>query len=150
MDPPAEPLELSPAVRAFVEAQRVARLATIDPAGTPHIVPVCFVLLGGRCYSVVDEKPKRSARLQRLRNIEEHGAATLLCDVYSDDWEHLAWAMLRCRAEVLEECDARYAVALDALRAKYPQYRSMALDGRPLIALTPVRAGSWGVEDHTP
>ena len=98
MDPPPEPLELSPAVRAFVEAQRVARLATVDPAGTPHIVPICFVLLGGRCYSVVDEKPKRSARLQRLRNIEEHGAATLLCDVYSDDWEQLAWAMLRCHA----------------------------------------------------
>ena len=149
MDPSPEPLQLSPAVRAFVDAQRVARLATIDPAGTPHVVPICFVLLGGRCYSVVDEKPKRNTRLQRLRNIEEHGAATLLCDVYSDDWERLAWAMLRCHAEVLGEGDEGYAPAIEALRAKYPQYRTMDLDGRPLIALTPVRAGSWGVEDRT-
>ncbi len=149
MDPSPEPLELSPAVRAFVEAQRVARLATVDPAGTPHIVPICFVLLGGRCYSVVDEKPKRSARLQRLRNIEEHGAATLLCDVYSDDWERLAWAMLRCRAEVLDEGDDGYADAIEALREKYPQYRAMALDGRPLIALMPLRVSSWGVEGRT-
>ena len=146
MDPSPEPLELSPPVRAFVEAQSVARLATVDPAGAPHIVPICFVLLGGRCYSVVDEKPKRSARLQRLRNIEEHGAATLLCDVYSDDWERLAWAMLRCHAEVLDAGADGYADALEALRAKYPQYRAMALDGRPLIALTPRRVNSWGVE----
>ena len=150
MDQPPEPLELSPEVRAFVESQPVARLATIDPAGTPHVVPICFVLLGGRCYSVVDEKPKRSTRLQRLRNIEEHQAATLLCDVYSDDWEQLAWAMLRCHAEVLGEGDEGYALALEALRAKYPQYRAMDLDGRPLVALTPVRAGSWGVEGRTP
>ncbi len=137
-------------MHAFVEAQPVARLATIDPAGTPHIVPICFVLLGGRCYSVVDEKPKRHARLQRLRNIEDHHAATLLCDVYSDDWERLAWAMLRCRAEVLAEDREGYAAALDALRAKYPQYRSMALDGRPLVALTPLRVSSWGIEGRTP
>ena len=150
MDRSPEPLQLSPAVRAFVEAQRVARLATVDPAGTPLVVPICFVLLGGRCYSVVDEKPKRSTRLQRLRNIEEHGAATLLCDVYSDDWERLAWAMLRCHAEVLDDGDEGYAEALDALRAKYPQYREMALDGRPLVALTPRRVSSWGVEGRTP
>ena len=150
MAPPPEPLPLSPAVRAFVEAQRVARLATIDPAGTPHVVPVCFVLLDDRCYSVVDEKPKRSTRLQRLRNIEEHGTATLLCDVYSEDWERLAWAMLRCHAEVIEQGDGVYGEALEALRAKYPQYREMDLEGRPLVALTPVRAGSWGVESRTP
>ncbi len=146
MEPPSEPLQLSPGVRAFVEAQRVARLGTIDPAGTPHIVPICFVLLGGRCYSVVDEKPKRNTRLQRLRNIEEHGAATLLCDVYSDDWERLAWAMLRCHAAVLDERAEGYADAIGALRAKYPQYRAMALDGRPLIALTPLRVSSWSAE----
>ena len=150
MDPSPEPLQLAPAVRAFVEAQPVARLATVDPAGTPHIVPICFVLLGGRCYSVVDEKPKRSARLQRLHNIEEHGAATLLCDIYSDDWERLAWTMLRCHAEVLDEGAEGYAQALEALREKYPQYRAMALDGRPLIALTPLRLSSWGVEGRTP
>ena len=113
-------------------------------------MPICFVLLGGRCYSVVDEKPKRHARLQRLRNIEAQHAATLLCDVYSDDWEHLAWAMLRCHADVLAEDGEGYGAALDALRAKYPQYRAMALDGRPLVALTPLRVSSWGIEGRTP
>ena len=58
--------------------------------------------------------------------------------------------MLRCHAEVLAEDGAGYAAALDALRAKYPQYRAMALDGRPLIALTPVRVSSWGVEGRIP
>ena len=138
-------MDLAPAVRAFVEAQAVARLATIDASGQPHLVPVCFALVDGRCYSVVDEKPKRSTRLQRLRNIEANPAATLLCDVYGEDWSRLAWAMLRCRAEILEG-GAEHAAALEVLRAKYPQYRSMALEDRPVIALTPEHVSSWGLE----
>ncbi len=139
-------MELPAAVRAFVEAQPVARLATIDAGGQPHLVPICFALLDGRCYSVVDEKPKRSTRLQRLRNIEARPQATLLCDVYGDDWDRLAWAMLRGRAEILEG-GPEHAAALDALRAKYPQYRAMALEDRPVIALTPERVSSWGIEE---
>ena len=142
-------MELSPPFRAFVEAQPVARLATLDPSGRPHVVPVCFAFAGGRCWSVVDGKPKRHARLQRLRNVEANPAATLLCDVYDDDWERLAWAMLRCRAEVVEGGGPGHGAAIAALRAKYPQYRAMALEDRPAIALAPERATGWGLERWT-
>ncbi|MBV9822382.1 MAG: pyridoxamine 5'-phosphate oxidase family protein, partial [Actinobacteria bacterium] len=34
----------SEAMRRLVAGARVARLATVDSAGRPHLVPVCFVL----------------------------------------------------------------------------------------------------------
>ena len=53
-------------------SQPVARLATVNEAGSPTVVPVCFVLCDGRFYSPIDDKPKSVSwgRLQRLRNIE--------------------------------------------------------------------------------
>ncbi len=138
-------MPLDDAVRAFIAAQPVARLATIDDAERPHVVPVCFALLEDRLYSVVDEKPKRSTRLQRLRNIEARPSATLLFDVYGDDWDELAWVMVRGSAVILAGGD-EYDAALAALRERYPQYRAMALEGRPLICLVPERVSSWGLE----
>ena len=64
----------------------VARLATIDPDGHPHLVPIVFVLDGQRLYSGVDAKPKRSRRLRRLENARQRPDVTVLVDRYDDDW----------------------------------------------------------------
>ena len=50
-------------------AARVARLATADAAGRPHIVPVTFAVDGDVIYSAVDDKPKRGTALKRLANV---------------------------------------------------------------------------------
>src|SRR6266540_4372757 len=47
---------------------RVARLATTDPDGRPHLVPIVFALEGDTLYSAVDRKPKRSSKLRRIEN----------------------------------------------------------------------------------
>lgn len=134
---------LSPEVAAFVERQRVGRFATVDAAGMPHVVPVCFTLLNGRLYIAIDEKPKRTTRLQRLKNIEGNPQVALALDEYGEDWSRLAWVMIRGRAEILEH-SAGHPAAIAALRAKYPQYRAMALEDRPLIRITPEHVNSWG------
>ena len=36
--------------RIFVEQIRVARLATADESGMPHVVPVCFNCTGNNIY----------------------------------------------------------------------------------------------------
>lgn len=138
-------MELSGAARRFVEQAPVGRFATVDKHGMPHIVPVCFALVGDHLYSVIDQKPKRTTRLQRLRNIEANPSAALVIDRYSDDWSELAWVMVRGSASVVDSGE-QYAEALTALRAKYPQYRSMELDGRPMIRLSPNRVNVWGIE----
>ena len=134
--------------RAFVEAGRVARLATVGPGGMPHVVPVCYALAGDSLYITVDEKPKRSGRtLQRIRNISATPSVALVVDRYDEDWRRLGWVMLRGRAEILEG-GAEHARAQDALRVRYPQLRAMALDALPVIAVRIARVSGWG--DLTP
>jgi PPOX class probable F420-dependent enzyme len=120
---------------------RVARLATIDPDGMPHLVPFCFALDGGVLYSSVDQKPKRSRDLRRLRNLRERDRATVLIDHYEEDWSALWWVRLRGRARVLEG-GAEYRRAMALLAEKYPQYRRDPPAG-PVIALDVAEWSSW-------
>jgi PPOX class probable F420-dependent enzyme len=128
--------------RAFIDAQPVARLATAGADGDPHLVPVVFALVEDLLYIVIDEKPKSTLRLRRLRNIADNPRAAFLVDVYSDDWSRLRWIMLRGPAEVIA-AGPEQARAVSALRARYPQYQSMALDDRPVIRLSIERVTSW-------
>ena len=41
-------------LRARVAAARIARLATIERDGTPHLVPIVFVLVGDTLYTAPD------------------------------------------------------------------------------------------------
>ncbi|MBV9194576.1 MAG: TIGR03668 family PPOX class F420-dependent oxidoreductase [Solirubrobacterales bacterium] len=109
-------------------AAKVARLATADAAGRPHLVPVAFVLEGDCVYSAVDAKPKRTTELRRLANVRENPAVALLVDHYDDgDWGALWWVRADGRGRVLEGPagaeEAQRAVVL--LRARYPQQRAV-------------------------
>ena len=127
----------------FIKSQRVAHLATADKAGRPHVVPVCFAHLDGRFCIAIDEKPKRSLRLKRLRNIGENPRVALVFDRYDNDWSRLGWVLLQGLAVILIE-GPEHERALVALRERYEQYRSMALEGRPVISVTAEKVSSWG------
>jgi PPOX class probable F420-dependent enzyme len=132
---------------AFLEAARVARLATVDPGGRPHAVPVCFAIAGAKIFTPLDEKPKRvpDSDLRRVRNILANPSICLLVDSYSEDWSELAWLQVRAHGSILSPGAAGRDEALLALRTRYPQYRDMALEERPMLALTPERIVSWRV-----
>ena len=66
-------------------------------------MPICFALAGDVLYSAVDQKPKRSRDLRRLRNMRERRWATVLVDHYEEDWSALWWVRLRGRARVLDD-----------------------------------------------
>lgn len=131
--------------RAFLLGRRVARLASADAHGEPHVVPVCFALSESSVYITIDRKPKREGAraLKRLRNIAENPAVALVADHYEEDWSRLAWVMLRGRAEILHE-GREHDRAQELLRARYPQYRDMALAALPVIAIRVARVASWG------
>jgi PPOX class probable F420-dependent enzyme len=132
--------------RRFVLGQRVARLATADAAGHPHLVPVCYAF-DGRCfYTPLDEKPKRVAAmaLRRVRNIEARPEAALLIDHYEEDWSRLGYVLVEGEAQLLQPGDERQQQAVALLRARYPQYQRMALEQLPVIMLTPRAVTSWG------
>lgn len=128
---------------------RVARLATVDPAGRPHLVPVCFVYHGKAFYTAVDQKPKRvpAQNLARLRNIRHSPQVALLIDDYDEDWSRLWYVLVRGKAKLLPESAAKERrVVIRALRAKYPQYRTgMLTDDAPIIRITVDRISSWPI-----
>lgn len=129
----------------FIEAQPIARLATADRDGLPHVIPVCYVVDGNALYIQIDQKPKQSATrpLKRIRNIEENPNVTVIVDRYDDDWSKLAWVMLRGTAEILTD-DDEYNAAQHQLVSRYPQYRTMNLNGLPIIAVRITRVTEWG------
>ncbi len=148
MKPPAAGRPLRAAELAFLRDARVGRLATVDAAGYPSVVPFCFALLTGdepAVVSVLDEKPKRVAddALARVRHIRRHPEVGLVVDHYEEDWSRLAFVQVRGRARLLPPGDERHGEAIAALRAKYPQYREMAIEERAVIVIEALRAVSW-------
>jgi len=138
-------LDWSPQVRDFVQAHRVARLGTVDNAGRPLVLPICYILAGESLYSPIDEKPKRVPvhRLKRLQNIQKNPHVALVIDDYSEDWTALSYVILHGRAEILTGGSA-FERAVLALREKYPQYHHMAIQENPMIAVHLDRVVSWG------
>ncbi|HYU18100.1 MAG TPA: TIGR03668 family PPOX class F420-dependent oxidoreductase [Chloroflexota bacterium] len=141
---------MTPEQIEFLESQRVARLATVDEQGRPHALPICFAYVDGAVYTPIDEKPKRGdpASLRRIRNITAHPDVCLVVDHYEEDWTRLAWLQVRGRAELVDEPGERQR-ALAGLRARYPQYRAMDLESRPLIRITPRRVVDWAARSST-
>jgi len=127
-------------------AARVARLATVDAEGRPHLVPVVFAWHAGRIVSAVDRKPKRTPRVKRLRNIAVHPAVSLLVDAYDEDWDRLWWVRADGDAHVVQPDDPaardEYAMAIALLREKYAPYRQQPPDG-PVITIAVRRWTGW-------
>ncbi|MFE9206344.1 TIGR03668 family PPOX class F420-dependent oxidoreductase [Micromonospora sp. NPDC007230] len=134
-------------LRQRVASARVARLATVGADGRPHLVPVCFVLLGDAVYHAVDRKPKRHRRLRRLDNIQATGRACLLVDEYAEDWSTLWWVRLDGHGRVVVD-PAEEDAARAALCDKYPQYVARPPDG-PVVAITVTRWSAWSAAEGT-
>ncbi|HEX4204581.1 MAG TPA: TIGR03668 family PPOX class F420-dependent oxidoreductase [Ktedonobacteraceae bacterium] len=130
----------------FAQRQRVARLATADENGSPHLIPVCYAFDGTRFYIALDEKPKRVAgsKLRRVHNIETRHEASLLVDQYDDDWSRLGYVLVHGKADLIGAEDEAHAHALKLLRARYVQYRTMVLEKQLVIVITPDHITSWG------
>ena len=129
----------------FLRKARIGYLATADGTGEPSNVPFCYALDGTTLYSPLDEKPKSNdlARLKRIRNIRENPRVCVVVNHYDDDWSRLGHMIIRGRAKVMLR-GSTHQTAVRLLRRKYPQYRRMAIDQRPIIAIQLIRHITWG------
>jgi PPOX class probable F420-dependent enzyme len=124
--------------RARFAAEPLARLATADASGLPHIVPVTFAVDGSRVVTAVDAKPKRDMRLRRLENIAANPRVSLLADHYHEDWRRLWWVRADGTARLVDG-GTELARLLDLLRERYTQYRQVELIGPAIV----VDVESW-------
>jgi PPOX class probable F420-dependent enzyme len=140
-------VELSKGIQTFLQTSRVARMATVDADGCPHIVPICYAYDGSRLYSAVDKKPKRveANLLRRLVNIRANPRICVIIDEYDEDWSRLRFIVIHGIAAI-EPAGTEHRRAVHLLRKKYPQYQAMNLaEGvNPVIAITPTKVVSWG------
>ncbi|MEV5410896.1 TIGR03668 family PPOX class F420-dependent oxidoreductase [Thermopolyspora sp. NPDC052614] len=149
--------------RARLSGCRVARLATADASGRPHLVAITFAVAGDLIYTAVDHKPKTTRDLRRLRNIRENPRVSVLADHYEEDWDRLWWVRADGRARILgdpTECPGGHAgedggpgdvgesvedmrrAAILLLVRRYDQYRVRPPDG-PVIAIAVDRWSGW-------
>lgn len=131
--------------RSRFAAAPVARLATVDGQGRPHLVPVTFAVAGGRIVTAVDRKPKRGHDLRRLRNIAANPRVSVLVDHYADDWRELWWVRADGVARVVgtgPETAGERAALLAPLLAKYPQYADAPPDG-PVVEISVTGWSHW-------
>jgi PPOX class probable F420-dependent enzyme len=116
---------------------RVARLATVDENGQPHVVPVTFAHRDDTIVIAVDHKPKTTRDLKRLRNIQANNQVSLLVDHYDEDWSKLWWIRADGTARITETTPA-----LAWLIEKYPQYQDIPPEG-PFILIDVTRTVTW-------
>lgn len=121
---------------------RVARLATVDADGVPHLVPVTFAAWDHTVVTAVDHKPKSTTRLKRLRNIEATGRVSLLADHYDDgDWSRLWWVRVDGTATVVTDEPERSRLAR-RLCDRYAQYRDHPPAG-PVVRVLITTVNGW-------
>jgi len=126
--------------RARFAAARVARLATTGNDARPHLVPVTFAVDGDTIFSAVDQKPKSTTALRRLRNVTENPSVSLLADHYEDDWDTLWWVRADGTAAILAGDAQQRPLAL--LATRYPQYLQAPPPG-PVLAVTVTHWSGW-------
>lgn len=135
------------AILRLLDTWPVARLATLRPDGAPALVPVVFVFSAGSLWVPVDGKPKRAGPLARVENVRRDPRVALLLDQYDADWSALWWLRAEGEAEVAGAAAPGFAAAAQALRRKYPQYRTTPLfraaAAPALVRLEPKRLTSW-------
>ena len=130
---------------AFLQTQRVGRLATATSASAPHVIPVCYACDGSSLYIALDAKPKRVApeRLRRIRNILENPRVALVIDHYSDDWSELAYLLIQGTATLIHPGEVEHSRAVALLRERYVQYLAMPIEQQPVIAIRPAEVVAW-------
>ncbi len=99
-------------LRDFLDEEKVVTCATIGPNGRPHLMPLWYVVRGGRVWAWT------YAKSQKTKNLERDPRATLQVEA-GDSYDQLRGLMLRTEAvlhrdpEVVEgfvaELAARYA-----------------------------------------
>ncbi len=125
--------------------ERVAHLATADQYARPHVVPIVFVYEHPFIFTPIDAKPKSVEDwhdLRRIQNIETNGRASVLVDVYHENWSKIAWVRLDGIADILTTGED-HGHALNVLAGKYKQYEGMPLGEAPVIRVRIERVSQW-------
>lgn len=135
-------MRMKKALLQLIEWERVCRVATVGEDGTPHLVPVCHVVDGGKIYFGSGNDARKVVHLRANPRV----AVTV--DLYSDAWSNLKGVMVQGTTTLIDK-GPRFRKIRGLLYRKYPQYPDdAALDESDsvIVEVTPTHVFSWGVE----
>jgi PPOX class probable F420-dependent enzyme len=133
---------LNKKVSQLLARERVCRVATADPDGQPHLVPVCHVMVGEKIYFGSGNDARK------VENLRQNPRIALTVDLYSEDWSHLKGVMVQGTAALIER-GPRFKQARARLYEKYPQYpeeAALATSDSVIVEVTPTRVFTWGLD----
>ncbi|MFW9777851.1 MAG: pyridoxamine 5'-phosphate oxidase family protein [Candidatus Heimdallarchaeota archaeon] len=106
--------EITADMENFLQEQRMIRVATVAPDGSPNIAPFCFFMHEGTVHVLTRPETKT------VKNIKNNPKVAFLIDSYDEDWSKNRFLMLKGVATLIE--DSKRTEELRAARkAKYPQ-----------------------------
>lgn len=127
--------------REFIKTQKILRLATIDPKGNPHIIPVWYDYINGKFYIGTN------TRTTKARNIKKNPRVSFCIDVgiRSPD---IFGIMGIGRAKLILENKRVQPVAKKILRRYFKSLKNKSaqqlLDNTDcVIEITPKKLTSW-------
>ena len=135
-------MRMNKKVVKLIERERVCRVATTGDGATPHVVPVCHVMAGGKIYFGSGDDARKVA------NLRENPHIAVTVDLYSEDWSRLAGVLMHGTAALIER-GPRFKQARDRLYAKYPQYSedaALSPSDSVIVEVTPTRVVAWGLD----
>jgi nitroimidazol reductase NimA-like FMN-containing flavoprotein (pyridoxamine 5'-phosphate oxidase superfamily) len=135
-------MRISKRLWRFIERERLCRVATVNEDRTPHLVPVCHVVVDDTiCFGSGNDARK-------VLNLRSNDQIAVTVDLYAEDWPQLKGVMVQGRARLIER-GPRVRKIRARLYRKYPQYESEAALGESdsvVVAVVPDHVFSWGFE----
>ena len=130
------------AMKMFLGAQKVCRLATVDRRGQPHVVPVWHILLDGDLY--IETSPSSKKGL----NLKANPKMALVVDA-GDSFDAYKGVMIQGRVEFVK--DKKMLVRFrEAMAQRYfgtsehPGYKYLVGGGDPLLMkVIPEKVVTW-------
>lgn len=110
---------------AYLEEGKLGRLATIDPTGQPHVVPVGWRY--NAALDTIDIGGRDFARTRKFRNVQTNPKVAFVVDDVLPPWRPRC-VQVRGRGEALEA-------------ASPPEGGPPA----PIVRITPAKVVSWGL-----
>lgn len=134
-----KPRHLTRKEAAFLQRERVIRVATAGRGGTPHVVPVCHAVEEGLIYFGSAAEGRKVADIRRTRR------AALVADRYNDRWARLRGVEVVGRAQVFTRGPV-FERGVRLLYRKYRQYERVAAlepGDSVVVRVRPTHVLSW-------
>ena len=111
----------------YLRGQRLGRLATVDAAGEPHVVPVGFRYNAE--LDTIDIGGHNLSRSKKFRDVAQNGRAAFVVDDVLPPWQARG-IEVRGRAEALVSGGQQVNADFDS----------------ELIRITPAKVVAWGID----